>query len=119
MERFHSCRHDHAFTLQFTHAYRACISGDLFSMSLREAGANGAVSFLAWGNAPGSVEALLPALKVRFTFAKSAIENQLLDETRFQRLFTGLSNSWGRCPMLKLTSRLWRAEMDNEAAQHR
>jgi hypothetical protein len=67
-------------------------------MSLREASANGAVSSPAWGNAPGSVEVLSAALKARFTFAKSAIENRLLDETRFQRLFTGRSNPWGDAP---------------------
>jgi hypothetical protein len=71
-------------------------------MSLREASTNGAVSSLAWGNAPGSVEVLSSALRARFTFAKSAIENRLLDETRFQRLFTGRSNSWGDAPGLKL-----------------
>ena len=58
-------------------------------MSLREAGAKGAYSFLASGNAPGFLEAVSPALKARFTFAASAIENQLLDEMRFQRFFTG------------------------------
>jgi hypothetical protein len=62
-------------------------------MSLREASTNGAVSSLAWGNAPGSVEVLSSALKARFTFAKSAIENRLL---------TGRSNSWGDAPGLKL-----------------
>jgi hypothetical protein len=64
-------------------------------MSLREAGTNGAVSSPAWGDAPRPVEALSAALKVRFTFTTCAIENQWLDETRFQRLFTGLPNSWG------------------------
>ena len=36
-----------------------------------------------------SVEALSPALKLRFTFARSAIENQLLDETRFSPCLLG------------------------------
>jgi hypothetical protein len=71
-------------------------------MTLRGSGAKGADSFLAWGNAPGSVEVLWPAPKARFIFTTSAIENQFLDETRLQRFLTGLSNSLGRCPRLKL-----------------
>jgi hypothetical protein len=53
-----------------------------------------------WGNAPGSIAALWPAPKARLTFATSAIENELVDETRFQRLFDELSSSWGNAPGL-------------------
>jgi hypothetical protein len=40
------------------------------------------------------MEAQTSALKARFT----AGQVQKLDESRFQRLFTGQSNSWGDAP---------------------
>jgi hypothetical protein len=103
MERLDSRRYDDAFTLQFTHPYRACISRDLFSMSVRQAGTKGADLFRAWGNAPGFLDGVSRALKVRFIVAATAIKNQLLDESRLQRFFTRLSESWGRNPRLKVT----------------
>src|SRR5207245_7216279 len=54
VERFHSNLHDDAFTLQFVNSYRPRISGDLFSMSLRERGAKGADLSLTWRTTPGS-----------------------------------------------------------------
>jgi hypothetical protein len=52
------------------------------------------IQYQAWGNAPGFMEAQTSALKARFT----AGQVQKLDESRFQRLFTGQSNSWGDAP---------------------
>ncbi len=56
-----------------------------------------------WGNAQGFVEAWRTVLKARITFATCAVENELLDETRLQRLFNWLSSSLGRYPRLELT----------------
>ena len=59
-----------------------------------------------WGNAQGSWEPKTRALKsaihcagtTRISTNASEIENQPLDESRFQRLFEHRSNSWGDAP---------------------
>ena len=53
VERFHSGRHDDAFALQCVNSHRPRISGDLFSMSLRKAGAKGADLSIALGQRRG------------------------------------------------------------------
>jgi hypothetical protein len=86
-------------------------------MKVREVGAKGADSFLAWGNAPGFVEGPSPALKARFTLAASAIENQWMKHA-FSAFLLGYQIP-GAMPQAQTDTAPLALKMDNENARHR
>src|SRR5947207_3077770 len=73
MERFHSCRDDDAFAFQFTHPYRPCISGDFFSMKVRDLGED------------RLIEQLLPRLSLRKAVATAPGDDCAVVEAQHRR----------------------------------